>query len=98
MLEETCLKRKIKVQCPCGYIFATFNDCKTAIIAVKSHFESFHRDFLPFGITDIEVLAFINKGRRYVKQKVSLSNLIKKDFSLGHVDCAGSNYDKGHVK
>ena len=73
MLKETCLKRKIKVQCPCGYIFGTFNDCKAAIIAVRSHFEFFHRDFLPFGITDKEVLALINKGRRYVKQKVSLT-------------------------
>jgi len=73
-LKETCLKRKIKVQCPCGYILGTFNDYKAAKIAVRSHFEFFHKDFLPFGITDTEVLALLNKGKIYVKQKVSLSN------------------------
>jgi hypothetical protein len=73
-LKGIYLKEKIRVQCPCGFIFDKFNDYKAAIVAVRSHFESFHRDFLPFGITDKEVLALINKGRRYIKQKVSLSN------------------------
>ena len=71
MLKGTYLKKKIRVQCPCGYIFDTFNDCKAAIVAVRSHFESFHKDFLPFGITDTEVLALLKKGRTYGKQKVS---------------------------
>jgi hypothetical protein len=74
MLKATYLKKKIRVQCPCGYIFDTFNDYKGAIVAVKLHFEFFHMDFLPFGITSTEVLALLKKGRTSGKQKVSLTN------------------------
>jgi hypothetical protein len=68
------LKKKLRFQCPCGYIFDTFNDCKSAIVAVKLHFEYFHNDLLPFGITNTEVLALLKKGRTPGKQKVPLSN------------------------
>jgi len=74
MLKGTYLKKKIRIQCPCGYIFDAFTDYKAAIVAVRLHFESFHKDFLPFGITNTEVLALLKKGRTHGKQKVSLSN------------------------
>jgi hypothetical protein len=74
MLRETCLKRKLSVQCPCGYVLDGFNDYKDAIVAVRLHFENFHKNFLPFGITNTEVLALLKKGRTHRKQKVSLSN------------------------
>jgi hypothetical protein len=68
------LKRKLRGQCPCGYGFDTFNDDKAAIVGVRLHFERFHKDFLPFGITNAEGLALLKKGRVHRKQKVSLSN------------------------
>jgi hypothetical protein len=74
MLKGTYLKKKIRVQCPCGYIFDAFNEYKAAVVAVKLHFESVHKDFLPFGITNTEVLALLKKGRTHGKQKVPLSN------------------------
>ncbi len=69
------LKGKLRIQCPCGYIFDTFNDYKAAIATVRLHFDRFHKDFLPFGITNTEVLALLKKGRIHRKQKVSLNNL-----------------------
>ena len=66
MLKATYLKKKIRFQCPCGYILDTFNGYKGAIVAVKLHFESFHKDLLPFGITNTEVLALLKKGRTYI--------------------------------
>jgi hypothetical protein len=74
MLKGTCLKRKLSFQCPCGYVFDAFNDYKDAIVAVRLHFDCFHKDFLPFGITNTEVLALLKKGRVSGKQKVSLTN------------------------
>jgi hypothetical protein len=74
MLEGTYLKSKLRNQCPCGYIFGTFNDYKAAIVEVKLHFESVHKDLLPFGITNTEVLALLRKGQTQGEQKVSLSN------------------------
>jgi hypothetical protein len=68
------LKEKIRVQCPCGFIFDKFNDYKAAIVAVRSHFESFHKDFLPFGITDSEIMTFLRQRRTHGKQKVTLTN------------------------
>jgi hypothetical protein len=49
--------KKIKVQCPCGYAFEYFNNEETAILEIKSHFEHFHSNFLPFGITEMEALS-----------------------------------------
>jgi len=68
------LKKELKGQCPCGYGFYTFNDKKAAIVGVRLHFERFHKDFLPFGITNAEALSLIKQGRVHRKQKVSSSN------------------------
>jgi hypothetical protein len=64
------LKNKLKGQCPCGYVF-DISDEKTAITEVRLHFERFHTDFLPFGITNDEALALLNKGKEQRKQKLS---------------------------
>ena len=70
----TCLKKKLSGQCPCGYFFGTFDDVRDAIVNVRFHFDFYHKDFLPFGITDAEVLALLKKGRTHGTQKVPLNN------------------------
>ena len=65
----TYLKKKLRGQCPCGYVFGTFSDEKAAIVEVRLHFERFHKDFLPFGITNAEALALLRKGSVHRKQK-----------------------------
>ena len=67
------MKEKLTGQCPCGYIFESFNDEKEAIAVVRLHFERFHNDFLPFGITDAEALYLLKKTKLYGKEKGSLS-------------------------
>lgn len=69
------MRKNLRGQCPCGCDFDTFSDEKAAIVKVRLHFERFHKDFLPFGITDAEVLALLNKGKVHRKQEVSLSNI-----------------------
>jgi hypothetical protein len=56
------LKKKLSGQCPCGYFFGTFDDVRDAIVNIKFHFDFYHKDFLPFGITDTEALALLKKG------------------------------------
>ena len=68
------MKKKLSGKCPCGYVFDTFSDEKAAIVEVRLHFERFHKDFLPFGITNAEALALLKKGRVHRKQKVSSNN------------------------
>jgi hypothetical protein len=67
----TCLKRNLRVQCPCGYIFDALTNEKDAISRIRLHFERFHKDFLPFGITNAEALALLKKGIGNGKQKFS---------------------------
>jgi hypothetical protein len=56
----------LNVQCPCGYRFKTFGSINDAIAIIKLHFESFHKDFLPFGITNDEALALLNEGQEEI--------------------------------
>jgi hypothetical protein len=63
------LKKKLRGKCPCGYVFDTFGDEKAALVEVRLHFESFHKDFLPFGITNTEALALFKKGIEHGKPK-----------------------------
>ena len=69
------MKKKLSGQCPCGYFFGIFDDVRDAIVNVRFHFDFYHKDFLPFGITNKEVLSLLKKGRPHRKQKVTLSNL-----------------------
>jgi hypothetical protein len=69
------LKKKLKGQCPCGYVFDTFTDEKTAIVEVRLHFERYHKNYLPFGITDAEALALLNKTKGRNRQEVTSSKL-----------------------
>jgi len=68
------LKKNLSCQCPCGYDFGTFSDKKTALFEIRLHFERAHKDFLPFGITDAEILSLIKQETAHKKQKVSLNN------------------------
>jgi len=62
--EMDSLRRKLKGQCPCGYGFETFSSKKDAIARVQLHVESFHKDFLPFGITNDEALTLLSEGQK----------------------------------
>jgi hypothetical protein len=73
-MEAYSLKQNLIAQCPCGYFFGTFNDEKDAIAVVRLHFERFHNDFLPFGITDAEVLYLLRKTKLCKKEKDSAGN------------------------
>ena len=42
-------------------MFGIVND---AISMIKLHVESFHKDFLPFGITNDVALALLNEGQK----------------------------------
>jgi hypothetical protein len=68
------LKKKLSGQCPCGYSFGTFDDEKDAILKVRLHFDRFHKDFLPFGITEAEALDLLKKGIKYRQKLVSANN------------------------
>jgi len=65
------LRKMLNVQCPCGYSFKTFASINDAIDIIKLHVESFHKDFLPFGITNDEALTLLNEGQEEIKSKIS---------------------------
>ncbi len=65
------MKKKLSGRCPCGYFFGTFSEEKDAVVKVRLHFDLFHKDFLPFGITDAEALGLLKKGILYGKKIVS---------------------------
>ena len=71
----TCLKRKLRIQCPCGYVFDVLSTEKEALVRIRLHFERFHKDFLPFGITNTEALSLIKEAGVNGKQKASSSHL-----------------------
>ena len=74
LLKWTPLKKKLSGQCPCGYVFGAFDSEKDALVKVRLHFDLFHEDFLPFGITDVEALGLLKNGTLYVKKLVSANN------------------------
>jgi hypothetical protein len=49
-------------------MFGIAND---AISMVKLHFESFHKRYLPFGITNDEAIALLNEEHEEIKPKTS---------------------------
>jgi hypothetical protein len=65
------LKKKITGQCPCGYCFETLRSENDAVTMVQVHVESFHKDFLPFGITSEEALTLLKIDHRKGNQKAS---------------------------
>jgi hypothetical protein len=52
-----------------------FGIAKNAISMVKLHVESFHKDFLPFGITNDEALTLLNREHEEIKPKISTHNV-----------------------
>jgi hypothetical protein len=65
------LRKMLNVQCPCGYRFKTFGSINATIAIIKLHVESFHKDFLPFGITNGEALTLLTEGKEEIKSKIS---------------------------
>ncbi len=57
--ENMSATRKLKIACPCGYGFETCNSEDNAIAMVQAHFNKFHADMLPFGITTTEARALL---------------------------------------
>jgi hypothetical protein len=70
LIEARALRRMLKGQCPCGYSFEILGSRDVAVSMVRSHVESFHKDVLPFGITNDEALELLNQGH---KPKISAS-------------------------
>ena len=68
------MRKVLNVQCPCGYRLKTFGSINDAIATVKLHVKKFHKDFLPFGITNEEALTFLNEGQEEIKPKISTRN------------------------
>jgi hypothetical protein len=65
------LRKMLNFQCPCGYRFKTFGSNNDAIAKIKLHVERFHKDFLPFGLTNDEALTLLNKGEAETESKIS---------------------------
>jgi hypothetical protein len=57
------------------FFFGAFDDVRDAIVKVRLHFEFYHKDFLPFGITDAEALALLKKGVSQGKNLVCSNNV-----------------------
>lgn len=65
------LKKKIAGQCPCGYFFETLSSETVAVAMIQSHVESFHKDFLPFGITNEEAQMLLKVEYIEGKQRIA---------------------------
>ena len=65
------MRKMLNFQCHCGYRFKTFASNNDAIAKIKLHVERFHKDFLPFGITNDEALTLLKKGKEETKSKIS---------------------------
>src|SRR5665647_1852956 len=65
------LKNKLRFRCPCGYGFEMFGIANDAISMIKIHFESFHKRYLPFGITNDEAIALLKEEHEEIKPKIS---------------------------
>ena len=65
------MRKKLKFQCPCGFGFEIFGITNDAISMVKLHVESFHKRYLPFGITNDEALTLLKEGHEEIKPKIS---------------------------
>ena len=65
------MRKKLKFQCPCGFGFEIFGITNDAISMVKLHVESFHKRYLPFGITNDEAIALLKEEHEEIKPKIS---------------------------
>ena len=61
------MSKKLKIRCPCGYDFETFENQEEAIVVIQAHFEQFHADLLPFGLSREEASAFLKMNRQISK-------------------------------
>ena len=64
------MRKRLIGHCPCGYVFVIFAEEKKAISLVQSHFDRFHKDLLPFGISSSEALAILNDKIGYERTDV----------------------------
>jgi hypothetical protein len=64
------MKKKIVGQCPCGYCFETAGE-NFAVAMIQLHVEEFHKDLLPFGITEKEALSLLKVDYSPDREKFS---------------------------
>lgn len=74
-------RKKLRCTCPCGYGFETFNSEDKAIAMVQAHFNKFHMDMLPFGITTTEARALLTSINDIDTSKGSTQSLYATDAS-----------------
>lgn len=74
--EMLSMRRKLKGQCPCGYSFEILGSISEAISVVRIHVDSFHKDFLPFGITNDEALELLNQDKPKISANTRLLQCI----------------------
>jgi hypothetical protein len=84
------LRRKLKGQCPCGYSFEILGSIYEAISMIRSHVESFHKDFLPFGLTNDEALSLLNKEETKSKISKRTTYSVQKESALSFKKTASS--------
>jgi len=61
------MRKKLRGNCPCGYAFTIIGEMEEAISLIQSHFDLFHKDFLPFGITIYEASTLVEKNFAHKK-------------------------------
>ena len=63
------LRKKLRGHCPCGYAFVILGEEDKAISLIQAHFDLFHKDLLPFGITHYEASTLVQREFAYKKPK-----------------------------
>jgi hypothetical protein len=93
LIEERGLRRKLKGKCPCGYSFDILGSRDEAISMVRLHFESFHKDFLPFGITNDEAIELLNQGHKpNISASTAFSVHRESAYSFKNTDSASQSW------
>ncbi len=66
-----------------------FGEDEVAISLLQSHFELFHKDFLPFGITDYEALTLIDKEKKATRARVLRNAFRSKPKRISYIQRKG---------
>lgn len=83
--EYMSTRRKVRCTCPCGYGFEKVCSEDDAIVMVQKHFNRFHMDMLPFGITTTEARTLLTVVNDFGKTKpiIQPRNPIDKSSPFG---------------
>ena len=78
------MKKKITGHCPCGYCFETLSGENEAVALIQAHFERFHQDFLPFGLTHEEAVSLLKVEYNEEVEELSLKKLYSAETEQFH--------------